>query len=193
MIRFLRDMTRRSRAITDGEGREDDEMAVRSSASTSAPVTRKKTGYLWPAGIVAWLFGIPLWVIGAFYTLQGWTIGLNLVASVIHLPARAPVPGGWWVLLFIPMGLLYSYVEVKLYPRSSADDWGRWFLLFVIFAAVILSDLGTTYLSVVTPDADALLLSRWAAQTPLASGAWTIFLTFAPEWLVIGGWKLFGR
>jgi hypothetical protein len=167
-------------------------MTVRSSAPTSAPIVRKRAGNLWPAGVVAWLFGIPLWVVGAFYTLQGWTIGLNLVASAVHLPARMPAPSGWWVLLLIPLGLLYSFVEVRLYPRPPHGDWGRWFLLSVIFAVVILSDLGTTYLSVVAPDPDASSVARWAASTPLASGVWTAVLTFAPEWLIIGGYKLFG-
>ncbi len=185
-MQFLHDMRRRGKAIDGGE-----EMAVRSSAPT-APITRKNISGLWPAGIVAWLFGIPLWVVGAFYTLQGWTIGLNLVASAVHLPARVPAPGGWWVLLLIPLGLLYSFVEVRLYPHSPGGNWGRWFLLLFIFAVVILSDLGTTYLSVITPDPDASALAKWAASTPLASGAWTVVLTFAPEWLIIGGYKLFG-
>lgn len=157
----------RSEPLVNGE------RAVKSAPIALAP--------LWPAGIAAILFGVPLWLVGAFYTLQGWVMGLNLVTAAIHLPAHIPLPTGWWVLLFIPLGLLYSWVEIHRPTRASA----AWVVAYLL---VILSDLATTYLSVTA--ADATTISRWAAATIWASFIWAAILTFAPEWLMIGGVRL---
>lgn len=166
-------------------------MSVRSVPLTDGKVVaRRGLNPLWPAGVVCFLFGVPLWVVGAFYTLQGWAIGINLVAGVIHLPIRAPMPAGWWSLLMIPMGLLYSFVEVKLAPRARADI-GLWLLLAMIYALIIATDLGTTYLSVIDPNAGAL--THRAASVWWIAAIWTTVLTFLPEWFMIGGSRLFGR
>jgi len=34
-----------------------------------------------------------------------------MLAAFLELPARVPAPTGWWNLLLIPIGLLFSYVE----------------------------------------------------------------------------------
>lgn len=159
-------------------------MAVRSSPLRNGQAVEehpRRRSPLWPAGVAALLFGLPLWLIGAFYTLQGWVFGLNLVAAAVHLPAVVPMPRGWWVLLFVPLGLLYSWVEVHRPSRADA-------LWLMVYLLIILSDLATTYLSVIA--ADATTLSRWAAATLWAAFAWTAVLTFAPEWLIMGGLKL---
>ena len=64
-----------------------------------------------PAGLMMILFGLPLWALGAKYTLDGVVIGINMLAAFLELPARVPAPTGWWNLLLIPIRLLFSYVE----------------------------------------------------------------------------------
>lgn len=148
------------------------------------PRAKSARSALWPVGVAALLFGGPLWLIGASYSLIGWILGLNLVSAAARLPFVLPQPRGWWILLFIPLGLLYSYVEVHHPSRTSV-------LRILVFVLIILSDLVTTYLSVTA--ADATTVSRWAAQTFWAAGIWTAILTFLPEYLILGGMKLMRR
>ena len=47
-----------------------------------------------PAGLMMILFGLPLWALGAKYTLDGEVIGINMLAAFLELPARVPAPTG---------------------------------------------------------------------------------------------------
>lgn len=144
------------------------------------------------AGLAALLFGIPLWLAGARYTLDGWLAGVSLFAAWLGVPLRMPALD-WRVYLAsaVALGLLYSRIEVAAWRAASGRRlshvpsvyWALWFL-------VLLTDLGSTYLGVVTLRPGMWPIMVWVAQTWIASAIWTAVLTFAPEWLVIGGIKL---
>jgi hypothetical protein len=166
------------------------------SIENSKPVETRaapKRESLVPAGIAALMFGIPLWFVSARYSLDGWVLGINVAAKHVGLPLAIPVVTGWWSLLLIPLGLIYSLVEVKYNPfryftRSTAV--GMVFLATWLF--IHGTDLGSTFLSATTLQADAWEVSKWIAQNLVVAVLWAIFLTYLPERLIIAGIKWVG-
>jgi hypothetical protein len=139
-------------------------------------------------GIMALLFGVPIWVIGARYTLDGWVIVLNLIAGVTHLPFVLTAPAGMWSLLLFPIGIGYSLIEVRYRPRGA-----RTFAPWLVWALVIVSDYGSTYIAATTPPADAWAITAWMATTVPAAALWTAVLTFLPETLIMAGIRWIAR
>lgn len=140
------------------------------------------------AGALMLAFGLPLWILGAKYSLDGWVLGLNIVADALTLPATLPRASGWWALLAAPLGLAYSYVEVKVRPK-----WGgpatRMLSVALLFLLTHGTDIGSTFLVAVTPAEGAWPLARWAADAMWPAGLWAAFLTYCPEVLLLAGWR----
>src|SRR5262245_23956263 len=66
----------------------DEAPAVQGASSpATSQETRRAPSMLIPA-CMALLFGLPIWIVGARYTLDGWVIGLNLIAQIADLPWR---------------------------------------------------------------------------------------------------------
>lgn len=151
--------------------------------------TTPSVGALWPAGVALLIIGGLLWLAGAKYTLMGWVAGLNWFLGWLALPARIPVPVGWWVLLLVPVGLLYSVIEVK---RPWRHGRTRSALYYVIWTFLVFSDVITTFLGVVNPTVGAWELSRQVAVLWPLAFVWAVTLTFLPEWM-IGGARTFLR
>lgn len=78
---------------------------------------------LWPASIALVIVGGLLWLAGAKYTLLGWVAGLNWFMGWLDLPARIPSPTGYYMLLLIPVGLLYSLIEGFEWWVRSSGEW----------------------------------------------------------------------
>lgn len=157
------------------------------------PVVQKQSG-AWRlfACVLSLLFGIPLWLVGARYTFDGWLTGVNFMASWLRTPWRVP-PMDWKVYLglVIALGLAYSFVEVALYSTSKARKLGRVpTVLWILWLLVLLTDIGSTFLGVIVPEAGATPLALWAARSWFVTGLWSAVLTFIPEWLILGGGKL---
>ncbi len=147
----------------------------------------------WPAAIALAIVGGLLWLAGAKYTLLGWVTGLNWFLGWLGLPARVPAPAGYYMLIMIPAGLLYSLVEVKRPWKQRNKSGERAALYWAIWMLLVASDIGTTFAGVTTPEPNAWAISRQlAAIWPLA-GAWAAVLTFVPEWLIAGAHKLLRR
>jgi hypothetical protein len=144
------------------------------------------------AGSVLLLFGVPLWLAGARYTFDGWLSGLALFADWLGVPINMPALD-WriYLVLVVTLGLLYSRIEIAAWRAASGRRlarvpsiyWALWFL-------VLVTDLGSTYLGVITSRTGAWPIMVWVAQTWIVAGLWTGVLTFAPEWLILGGIKL---
>jgi hypothetical protein len=180
-------------------------MTTRSSAPTQRrqdadePIEQQKapprrTGAFWRLAAcgLLFLFGAPLWLAGARYTLDGWLTGANFLAGWLHTPWRVPALE-WRVYLglVIGLGLAYSAVEVALYTTARARRLGRVpTVLWALWLLVLLTDIGSTFLGVITPEPGAPPLATWAAQTWVVAGIWSTVLTFGPEWFIIGGTKL---
>lgn len=145
------------------------------------------------AGVLMLAFGLPLWVIGAKYSLDGWVLGLNIVGGVFDLPAVVPQVSGWWALgLAAGLGLCYSYVEVWVRPRGGVR-------LSVLLATLILmllthiTDVGSTAIAALSPAPGAWPIALWAAAQVWPAALWALFLTYIPEVLIIGGVSQFRR
>src|SRR5262249_28311608 len=119
--------------------------------------------------------------------------GLNWFLAWLGLPAGIPTPTGYYMLLMIPLGLLYSLVEIKRPWKYRSKRADKVALYWVIWAALALSDIGSTFAGVSKPAQDAWTIAKQvAALWPLAV-AWAAVLTFVPEWLITGAVKLLRR
>lgn len=175
-------MTVQSKTMVDGQ--------VSEKAEPIAPVTR---GDMWPASLALFVVGGLMWLAGAKYTLLGWVAGLNWFLSWLELPARIPAPAGYYMLLLVPIGLLYSLIE-KLRPwKYHNKNPEKVALYWAIWALLVASDIGSTFAGVSTPGPTAWGITKQiAAMWPIAI-AWAVVLTFVPEWLIGGAKKLLRR
>lgn len=142
------------------------------------------------AGVLMLAFGVPLWILGAKYSLDGWAIGLNILGDALTLPARLPMARDWWALLCVPLGLCYSYVEIWVRPRRSMA-FTAGLAIVVLMLLTHITDVGSTYLAITTPSATAWALHAWAAREAWPAALWALFLTYTPEVLILGGVRMF--
>ena len=173
---------------------QDDHTPVRSEPLTNGkPAARPLSSGEWAIGTVLIVFGGIGWLTGARYTLFGWVAGLNLFLVWIGLPVAVPVPSGWWILAMIPIGLVYSRVEMQVWKAHKRR--GQALALFIIgWLLIVATDVGTTYLGVRTPpSADAWPITQTIASNAGLAFAWAAILTFVSDWLILGGWKLLRR
>lgn len=155
-------------------------------------VKRPASGGEWTIGIVLIVFGLFGWLTGARYTLFGWVTGLNMFLAWLGLPLIVPVPAGWWILAMAPIGLVYSHVEIQIWKAHKRR--GQSLALFVMsWLLIVVTDVGTTYLGVRAPQPGAWQITQTIAANAGLAFAWAGVLTFASDWLIIGGWKLIKR
>lgn len=145
---------------------------------------------IWPLGVVAILVGGSLWPLGARYSLEGWIRAFNILLTLVHLPVTIPMPAGWWWLLFIPIGLLYSLVEV-LVPFGPPTTWRHlpsWFVAMTLLIFVHGTDVGSTFVGYISPPNDAWGIHVWAAgDGRWVLAIWAIVLTYLPERALLQG------
>jgi hypothetical protein len=156
---------------------------------TSRPLPRERR-HLDPAnvalGILGIAFGAPLWLAGARYTLHGWLAALNWFLQWLGVPVVLSVSS--WVLILLLMallGVLYSLVEVAARPRRSAHA-----VIWLVWSLAIVTDAGSTFLGVAFPGPDAWPIAQFAATYLPVAAAWSLILTFLPEWLLLGSWRV---
>jgi hypothetical protein len=138
------------------------------------------------------VFGALGWLSGARYTLIGWVVGLNLFFAWIGLPIIVPQPSGWWMLAMIPIGIVYSRVEMQ--AASLPSQRGSALARFAIgWLLIVFTDVFTTYLGVRSPGPDAWPITLTIAESALLALVWASILTFVSDWLIIGGVKLLKR
>ena len=139
-------------------------------------------------------FGTIGWILGGMFTLDGWVSWVNGVFGLARLPLAIPEVAGLWRLLFIPIALIYSYVETRNRPLSR-DKGGKWKieapLFWVGFILITLTDIGSTAVGLQNTNP-----AQWGVLRPtiawVLGDGWRIgtlatVLTFAPEWLIMGG------
>lgn len=146
----------------------------------------------WAVGTALIVFGLIGWLTGARYTLLGWVAGLNMFFAWLGVPLAVPTPVGWWVLTMIPIGLVYSRVEMQVWKAHQRR--GQALALFVVgWLLIVATDVGTTYLGVRAPQPDAWPIRVTIADSAVLAFLWAAVLTFVSDWAIIGGWKLFRR
>lgn len=180
---YERDLrTGRRRPVRDEGAPEKDEAKPKRAAG--APQS------YWPLGIVGILLGVALWLISARYTLAGWVEGLNVALAMAQLPARIPQPSGWWWLLSVPLGIIYSLIELQLRPGppSAPRALPIWFVAVLLIVFVHATDVGSTFLGFLAPSPDRWAMHRWAATDGLwALVLWAVVLTYLPERCILWG------
>lgn len=155
------------------------------------PVLKKRAGG-GEIGIVLIVFGVLGWLTGARYTLFGWVVGLNLFFAWLGLPIAIPAPVDWWILTMIPIAFVYSRVEMQVWKAHSRR--GQSLALFIIsWLLIVATDVGSTYLGVRAPQPGAWPITMTIAANAGYAFIWAAILTFASDWLIIGGWKLIRR
>jgi hypothetical protein len=149
-------------------------------------------------GLAALLLGVLGWLSGGKYSVEGWVVWLNLFLDWLKLPLQLPTPAGWWVLIILPVAYFYSDIEVR--HRPFVMDWSTWtprmsidLLFWVVWLVIVGTDVGSTFRGVRGPSPGAWPLVQQVTGSDWLSAAWAIVLTFAPEWLIIGGVKLLRR
>lgn len=144
-------------------------------------------------GAVLIVVGALLWLAGCRYTLMGWHTGVNWFLAWMGLSEQLPPIIGRGVFLALPIGLMYSLVELRRPWTYRAKERDAVALYWIVWGLIVVSDVGSTFLGVRTPGADASMLAlQVAASAPVAS-AWALILTFTPEWFIVGGTKLLWR
>ena len=156
-----------------------------------APAAPKSQGE-WAVGVALLTFGVLAWLGSAKYTLTGWVVGLNTALAWLGLPVVVPAPVGWFVLLAVPLGVVYSRVETRVWHRRSSGLL-RTPLFWLGWIVVVGTDIGSTYLGVRAPAPDAWALTQQIATSGGVSFVVSLILTFAPEWMVLGGMKFIRR
>lgn len=160
-------------------------------AAAAAPVPIRRGSR--ELGIVLLAFGIPLWLAGARYTVDGGRIAVNFILAWLTIPVQI-APFGWEALiaLILVIGWLCSRVEIRHFPLRRIG--GRIVVIgghmLAGWALISVTDLSTTGVGIVTLQPDAWPISIWIAATWPAALAWTGILTFLPEWLILGGWRM---
>lgn len=142
-----------------------------------------------PAGLLMILFGLPLWALGAKYTLDGAVIGINMLAAFLELPARVPAPTGWWNLLLIPVGLLFSYVESNVRPNLLGGP-AQLLALLILLMLTHGIDIYTTYLGIASLAAQSTGIGQFLNLFWWSPYVAAVVLTYLPELLIRGGWSL---
>lgn len=166
-----------------------------STKSTSGAQASRAT---WALGMALLIFGGIGWIFGGMFTLDGWISWVNGILTIVRIPLSLPAATGLWRLLFIPLAVIYSRVETHHRPVWRDEDKQWHFeqpLFWVGFILITLTDIGSTAVGLQFTDAGA-----WGALQPTVTwlvgsgvriGAVATVLTFAPEWLILGGiWLL---
>lgn len=142
----------------------------------------------WALGLTLLAFGGLAWLGSAKYTLIGWIVGLNTTLAWLGLPLRVPEVAGWFVLLAVPLGVVYSRVETRVW--RGGGGLMRSPLFWLGWVVIVATDVGSTYLGVRTPPADAWPITMQIASSQGVAFVLSLLLTFIPEWMLIGA-KLF--
>ena len=126
-------------------------------------------------GAALLLFGIPFWPVAAWYLASGWAEIINAVLAFVRVAAAVPSPAGVYGLIAAGVvGAIYSRVELR--PPTGARAWRSAALLWVVWAAVMGSDLWATFYGLARPN--------------VLGGILAVVLTFGPDQGIMRGWRI---
>lgn len=185
---------RRQRIARQQAERARQRMAPSTEHEEEKPKPAPRSVTVWALGIAVLAFGAIGWVLGGVFTLDGWVSWVNGALRIARLPLAIPEAVGLWRLLFIPIALVYSYVETRNRPVRR-DTSGKWKieppLFWVGFALITLTDIGSTTIGLQTTHPAEWGVLRptiaWVLADGVRVGTSATVLTFAPEWMIMGG------
>lgn len=148
----------------------------------------------WPLGIVLLTFGLLWWLPAARTTVDGWVLIVNTVGGFFSIPGVLARLTGWPLFIAaIVVGLIYSRVETHELPVRRIRGiltfgapmvWVGWLFLAA-------TDVGSTFLGVMSPPPGAWLVHTQVANTPWLAFVIALLSTFAPDWVIIAGLRRF--
>lgn len=142
------------------------------------------------AAVIGILFGLPVWFFGAVYTMEGLLLGINTGLAWATIPYALALPVGYWILLAIPVGVIFSRIEFWQAPVHKINN--KWISrpapAWIVWGSLILIDVASTYAGYQAEE------HTWPIAQAIASGdlwtlIWSLVLTFCPEWLIIRCWR----
>lgn len=153
------------------------------------PVTRAVLGF------VLVVLGALQWVPAARFTVDGWTAftngGLAWMGFAATLPRLSEMP---LIVAMLAIGGVYSWVETKCMPvQRTSDGWAFMGMMALVgWLFLTATDVGSTYVGMIGVGADAPQALRDLAKQPSLTALVSFYLTFAPDWFIIGGINLMG-
>jgi hypothetical protein len=171
------------------------------------PTTRRVLGGL------ACLFGLALWAPGAHYTLDGWTLGANIILTMVRSEWEVPLARGPLALaLLVLFGIAYSVAErrslpVRFWritdPKTKQRKLRGRFLgggVVLVWLLVNGTDLGSTYAGIMASaplcvpgaahtGATPWPITCWMVTTIWAAISWSIVVTYVGDILLFLGWR----
>lgn len=152
------------------------------------PGTGERVGFV-ALGLLAIAMGVPGWIVGARYTVDGWIVLIGLLAPWVGVMAPITLAPESAAATVAAVGAAYSVAEVLARPRASWRRLGAAVLALaaLVWAAVIVTDVATTIMGVLNPAETAAAIALWIAARPPAASAYALALTFYPEAFIVGG------
>lgn len=157
--------------------------------SNGKPVVKapKSGGNMYALAIVLLVFGSIGWIAGGKYTVEGWIVALNMFGRWVGVTQQLPVPRGWWLVgAVVVSSLVYSRVELLAW-RKNAQRLPQFWIGWVL---IVLTDVGSTLLGILNPPANAAPVFLQLAAMPAVAVLWALVLTAAPEYLILGAWRI---
>jgi hypothetical protein len=146
-------------------------------------------------GIAALFFGICIWVPGAHYQLDGWTLVINALLDLVRSGYVLPIATGLGSLLLFPIGIIHSVGERKYLPlwkygkRWQFLGWG----VLVVWALINGADLLSAYIGIIQPPAaDAWPITLRMSHSQWMQIAWMIVVVYIGDILIALGWRWLG-
>lgn len=141
-------------------------------------------------GVVLIVLGLLQWLPAARFTVDGWFVWINAILRWLQFTERLSLLTGVWLVgTSLIIGLLYSRVEIDGLPIQRRNQ--QWVLLpfaaWVGWAFLSATDVGTTYTGLIAPPANAAQLWKDVAVSQTWSLMVAFYLTFAPDWFILGG------
>lgn len=175
-----------------------EERALRIEQEAAAAARARRNDARLLGGVLV-VFGLLWWLPVARTTVDGWVIGLNVLAEFFKLPGQITRPTGWLLLgLAVVVGFVYSRVEIHNSPvkygwskRKNKNivvlaplmAWVGWLFLAV-------TDVGSTYVGIISPPQDAWAIHDQLAGIPWLAFALALLSTYAPDLITFAGWRL---
>jgi hypothetical protein len=145
----------------------------------------------WLIGLPLLAFGIPLWILAAKTTVDGWVAALNWFVGLFRIAPIIGALNGWlYIGLAAGIGLLYSKIEMHI-PFSKANPRPDTFSVFG-WVILVISDVASTFFGLYPARADMVDVQTQIAHNLVFALIIAIIGTFLPDWMALIGARKIG-
>lgn len=173
------------------------QLIAQRQATAPRPVAKPRmgAGTRVALGVVLVVFGLLQWIPAARFTVDGWTAFANLFLTWLGFGAALPRFSALPLIgAMLTIGGLYSWVETKCMPVQRIGDAWQFMGLMALVGWLFLTatDVGSTYVGMTAVTSSTPRILRDLAAQPSIAALVSFYLTFAPDWFIIGGMYLMG-